>query len=52
VAAYVLRGWKLSGVGARGLLDLALAPFFVGWKVLVLARRRGAGWIRTDRERP
>jgi cellulose synthase/poly-beta-1,6-N-acetylglucosamine synthase-like glycosyltransferase len=52
---YVLRGWQLSGIGARGLLDLARAPGFLVWKVLLMFRRRGernAGeWVRTDRER-
>ncbi|MBI1424904.1 MAG: glycosyltransferase [Gammaproteobacteria bacterium] len=47
---YVLRGWQLSGVGMRGLLDLLRAPFFVLWKVLLMLRRRGPGWIRTERE--
>lgn len=49
---YVLRGWQLSGVGARGLLDLLYAPTFLIWKVLLLLRpRRAEGWVRTDRER-
>jgi cellulose synthase/poly-beta-1,6-N-acetylglucosamine synthase-like glycosyltransferase len=49
---YVLRGWQLSGMGARGLLDLAAAPAFIGWKLLVMARRGPVqGWIRTDREK-
>src|SRR5262249_17334350 len=30
VVLYVLRGWMVSGTGLRGLLDLALAPFYVG----------------------
>ena len=48
---YVTRGWQLSGTGARGLLDLAGAPFFVVWKVLLmLERRRSTEWIRTDRK--
>jgi cellulose synthase/poly-beta-1,6-N-acetylglucosamine synthase-like glycosyltransferase len=48
---YVARGWQLSGTGARGLLDLAGAPFFVVWKViLMLERRRSTEWIRTDRK--
>jgi cellulose synthase/poly-beta-1,6-N-acetylglucosamine synthase-like glycosyltransferase len=48
---YVIRGWQLSATGARGLLDLAGAPFFVIWKViLMLERRRSAEWIRTDRK--
>jgi 1,2-diacylglycerol 3-beta-glucosyltransferase len=49
---YVLRGWQLSGTGARGLADLCRAPAFVGWKVLVvLSRQRPRDWVRTERER-
>lgn len=48
---YVLRGWQLSGVGLRGLVDLVRAPFFVFWKVLLMLRPRGsAEWVRTKRE--
>lgn len=48
---YVLRGWQLSGVGIRGLVDLARAPFFVLWKVLLMLRARApAAWVRTKRE--
>ncbi|MCR4348076.1 MAG: glycosyltransferase family 2 protein [Sulfuricaulis sp.] len=48
---YVLRGWQLSGVGLRGLVDLLHAPFFVLWKVLLMLRaRRSAEWVRTKRE--
>ena len=50
---YVLRGWALSGAGARGLVDLfVFAPAYVAWK-LVLALRKDARpreWVRTDRE--
>jgi glycosyltransferase involved in cell wall biosynthesis len=53
IAAYVLRGWSVSGTGARGLADLLLAPWFMVWK-LTLARRapgrNDAEWIRTTRE--
>lgn len=49
---YVLRGWQLSGLGARGLLDLARAPLFLLWKiVLILKRKRTSEWIRTEREK-
>jgi cellulose synthase/poly-beta-1,6-N-acetylglucosamine synthase-like glycosyltransferase len=49
--AYVLRGWRLSGVGLRGLVDLARAPAFLLWKLILMVRRRGsATWVRTDRE--
>lgn len=48
---YVLRGWQVSGVGARGLWDLARAPGFLVWKVLLLLRpRKSRAWVRTDRE--
>jgi cellulose synthase/poly-beta-1,6-N-acetylglucosamine synthase-like glycosyltransferase len=54
IAAYVLRGWAVSGTGARGLADLALAPWFMIWK-LTLARRAparaDAEWVRTTREK-
>jgi cellulose synthase/poly-beta-1,6-N-acetylglucosamine synthase-like glycosyltransferase len=48
---YVLRGWQLSGVGFRGLVDLVYAPFFVLWKVLAMLRpHQSAEWVRTKRE--
>jgi cellulose synthase/poly-beta-1,6-N-acetylglucosamine synthase-like glycosyltransferase len=48
---YVLRGWQLSGVGPVGLLDLARAPAFVAWKMLLTLRhRRPTEWVRTRRE--
>lgn len=51
LAAYVLRGWQLSGLGRQGLVDLARAPFFVGWKLVVMLRRRTSkAWVRTERE--
>lgn len=51
--AYVLRGWALSGVGARGLLDLLWAPVFIAWKVMLLLSGKGRSkkeWVRTTRE--
>jgi 1,2-diacylglycerol 3-beta-glucosyltransferase len=48
---YVLRGWQLSGIGARGLFDLIRAPGFIVWKLLIGLRKRSNEWIRTDRER-
>jgi cellulose synthase/poly-beta-1,6-N-acetylglucosamine synthase-like glycosyltransferase len=51
LVVYVMRGWQLSGLGAQGLLDLARAPGYVIWKILLmLRRRRSTGWVRTDRE--
>jgi 1,2-diacylglycerol 3-beta-glucosyltransferase len=48
---YTLRGWQLSGAGLRGLLDLARVPFFLIWKIAVMARgRHSKEWIRTKRE--
>ena len=48
---YVMRGWQLSGIGARGLLDLARAPGFVLWKIMLMLRSRTQGWVRTAREK-
>lgn len=51
LALYVLRGWSLSGVGLRGLVDLLRAPFFVVWKLLSMLRpHNSAEWVRTKRE--
>jgi 1,2-diacylglycerol 3-beta-glucosyltransferase len=48
---YVLRGWQLSGIGAQGWLDLARAPGFLVWKVVLMLNPRKSGeWVRTDRE--
>jgi cellulose synthase/poly-beta-1,6-N-acetylglucosamine synthase-like glycosyltransferase len=51
---YVFAGWLHSGTGLRGLLDLALAPAYVAWKVvLVFQRSKGQKkdeWVRTTRE--
>ena len=51
ILAYVLRGWQLSGIGARGIFDLARAPLFLIWRVLSMLRPRAQGWVRTDREK-
>ena len=51
LSIYVARGWQLSGVGPRGILDLARAPFFVLWKLLLmLGTRDSNAWVRTRRE--
>jgi cellulose synthase/poly-beta-1,6-N-acetylglucosamine synthase-like glycosyltransferase len=50
---YGLRAWQLSGTGLRGLASLGYAPVYIGWKIVLLARRpsRAAGeWVRTARE--
>ena len=55
VVAYVLRGWMVSGTGLRGLLDLALAPVYVVWKLTLKLRpapRKTSEWVRTEREKP
>lgn len=52
LAAYVLRGVALSGLGARGLLVLAAAPGYMVWKLLRVQRGPAAGWVRTTRETP
>ena len=52
VFIYVLRGWQLSGVGVRGLLDLGRAPFYVLWKLVQMVRPHDVvEWVRTKRER-
>jgi 1,2-diacylglycerol 3-beta-glucosyltransferase len=53
VGLYVLRGWSVSQTGVRGLVDLGLAPLYVGWKVLLKLRkppRKTSEWVRTERE--
>ncbi|MBN1207839.1 MAG: glycosyltransferase [Myxococcaceae bacterium] len=50
---YVLRGWWVSGMGARGLVDLMWAPFYVAWKVWLMVagpRDKKGEWVRTTRE--
>lgn len=50
ILLYVMRGWQLSGLGRQGLIDLARAPFFIAWKVLLMLRRRDSkGWVKTQR---
>lgn len=50
---YVARGWALSGVGSRGLVGLAGAPFYLLWKASMLFERTRPveeDWVRTSRE--
>lgn len=49
---YLARGWQVSGAGLRGLLDLALSPAYVFWKMSVYARTatRNTAWVRTARQ--
>jgi cellulose synthase/poly-beta-1,6-N-acetylglucosamine synthase-like glycosyltransferase len=53
LALYVFRGWMVSGTGARGFRDLALAPVYVLWKATLRLRRAPSStqtWVRTKRE--
>ncbi len=51
---YAFAGWLHSHTGLRGLLDLALAPAYVAWKVLLVFQRpktkKPDEWVRTTRE--
>jgi cellulose synthase/poly-beta-1,6-N-acetylglucosamine synthase-like glycosyltransferase len=52
LVVHILRGWQLSGTGTQGLLDLARAPLFLGWKILLMTSRERTSteWVRTKRE--
>jgi cellulose synthase/poly-beta-1,6-N-acetylglucosamine synthase-like glycosyltransferase len=53
LSLYVLRGWMLSGVGLRGLFDLAYAPLYMFWKVRLMFSKpeeKKGEWVRTTRE--
>lgn len=53
VAVHVFRGWQLCPLGPRALLDLARAPFFIMWKLLVVVRNKSnKAWVKTTRHRP
>lgn len=47
---YVLRGWRLSGLGPAVLLDFVRVPWFIAWKLWVLAQHSTGEWLRTGRE--
>ncbi|MFC4279116.1 glycosyltransferase family 2 protein [Achromobacter aloeverae] len=48
---HTLRGWQLTSLGPRALLDLARVPFFIAWKLFVLLRyKRNKAWVKTTRE--
>jgi cellulose synthase/poly-beta-1,6-N-acetylglucosamine synthase-like glycosyltransferase len=54
IAAHVLTGIAVGGGGLRDVTALAVAPFYVGWKLAMLplvwrASRRNAEWVRTER---
>lgn len=50
---YGLRGWQLSGTGARGLAGLAAVPRYVAWKIMIRvlghSPHAGTEWVRTAR---
>ncbi len=53
ILLYVVRGWRLSGIGPYGLIDLLWAPVYVIWKLTLRFRGKAQGqdeWIRTTRE--
>jgi cellulose synthase/poly-beta-1,6-N-acetylglucosamine synthase-like glycosyltransferase len=51
LAAYVSRGWALSGVGLQGFWDLLRVPTFLFWKLaLLFSNQKATTWIRTKRE--
>jgi cellulose synthase/poly-beta-1,6-N-acetylglucosamine synthase-like glycosyltransferase len=55
VGAHVISAIAVGGGGWRDLAALALAPFYVLWKICMLpsilrASRRSSPWVRTERE--
>jgi 1,2-diacylglycerol 3-beta-glucosyltransferase len=53
LALHLAAGWWLSGTGVKGLKALALAPFYVLWKLRLMWQRGSENkvWVRTERER-
>jgi cellulose synthase/poly-beta-1,6-N-acetylglucosamine synthase-like glycosyltransferase len=52
LALYVLRGWRLSGIGMQGLVAMTRIPGFLVWKLLLVLRQSApANWVRTDRNK-
>jgi glycosyltransferase involved in cell wall biosynthesis len=51
ILAYISRGVMLSGAGLRGFVDLAFAPAYVAWKIVLALRPRpnNDAWVRTAR---
>jgi hypothetical protein len=53
ILLHVMAGWKSSGVGVRGLVDLLWAPVYILWKLTLRFSDRGKTpeeWVRTKRE--
>src|SRR5579872_3150434 len=53
LSLYVARGVWLARVGPRAILDLAWAPVYMVWKVVLAmkpSRARGKEWVRTARQ--
>ena len=50
LVAYVLRGVAISGLGLQGWRDLALAPFYIVWKIGLRLKPADKAWVRTQRE--
>jgi 1,2-diacylglycerol 3-beta-glucosyltransferase len=53
LAAYLVRGIVLSGVGIRGATALLWAPFYMLWKIGLLLRKskhKKGEWVRTMRD--
>lgn len=50
LAAHVLRGWQVSGIGLRGLAALLRVPGFLVWKILLMFGRKSESWVKTERE--
>jgi cellulose synthase/poly-beta-1,6-N-acetylglucosamine synthase-like glycosyltransferase len=61
LVAYGVRGWQVSGTGAKGLATLGYAPVYMAWKATLPLRRarksrvaetpnEAPDWVRTTRE--
>jgi 1,2-diacylglycerol 3-beta-glucosyltransferase len=53
LAAYVARGWQVSGTGWHGIQALLYAPVYLVWRLGVASTRRlrpADAWVRTTRD--
>lgn len=53
LVVYGVRGWQISGTGARGLLGILFIPAYVAWRLALLLRRSAqpeGRWMRAARE--